>query len=157
MVAMAPPTAAAPGHTFPKDRRLRRRADFLRVQSEGRRISTPHFTVLVAAQPGPRPGPARLGIVATRKLGGAVQRNRVKRLCRECFRTWAGFVPAHTDVVVIARGGAHLLSLREVRDEWARAHRKILAQASQALASAENSHHPSGNPRTRGAAKPTPS
>jgi ribonuclease P protein component len=143
---MAPPVEARRVHTFSKERRLRRREDFLRVQATGRRISTPHFTLLVAAQPGDG-GPSRLGIVATRKMGGAVERNRVKRLCRECFRAWPGLVPPKTDLVVIARRGAHLLSLREVREEWARAHRKILAQASLALAEKPVRDHLSG---TRG-------
>lgn len=46
-------------------------------------------------------GRSRLGIAATRKLGGAVVRNRAKRLVRELFRQ--GEIPAGLDIVVIPR------------------------------------------------------
>ena len=78
--------------------------------------------------------PARLGIVTTRKIGNAVQRNRIKRVCRECFRLWPDFLPDGVDLVVIARAGAHELGLAEVRGEWTRAHRPLLKRAAEALA-----------------------
>ena len=109
---------------FGRDRRIRKRADFLRVQSEGQRASTPHFTLLVAL--GPDSGASRLGIVVTKKIGNAVARNRVKRVCRECFRLWPDFVPGGIDLVVIAREGAPELGMAEVRGEWERAHKKLL-------------------------------
>jgi ribonuclease P protein component len=140
---------------FGKDRRLRKRADFLRVQSQGQRVSSPHFTMLVAARSeivdeDARP-PSRLGVVVTRKIGGAVQRNRVKRLCRECFRSWPDFLPDGVDFVVIARTGAHELGLADVRGEWERAHRALQKRASEALAHPPAKHHVS--PRVR---PPTP-
>ena len=46
-------------------------------------------------------GPTRLGIAATKKLGGAVERNRAKRVVREVFRQTAN--PAGLDIVVIPR------------------------------------------------------
>jgi ribonuclease P protein component len=102
---------------FPKERRLRRRADFLRVQSEGRRVTSAHFVFLVA--PGPdRAGPCRLGLVVTRKVGPAVERNRIRRVCRETFRRWPEFLPGGVDLVVIARAGAQALGASDVRREW---------------------------------------
>ena len=109
---------------FGRDRRIRKRADFLRVQSQGQRASTAHFTLLVA--PSGVPGPARLGIVVTKKIGNAVARNRVKRVCRECFRQWPEFVPEGIDLVVIAKEGAPELGLAAVREEWSRARKKVL-------------------------------
>lgn len=79
------------------------------------------------------PEPSRLGVVATRKLGGAVVRNRIKRLCREAFRTWPGFVPDGIDLVVIARGGAGELTLGRVRDEWTRARPALLERCRVVL------------------------
>lgn len=75
-------------------------------------------------------GPSRLGIVATRKVGNAVVRNRIKRLCRECFRQWPGFVPDGIDLVVIARDGASELTLGNVREEWSRARPALLKRCA---------------------------
>ncbi len=142
--------ASGASFAFGKDRRLRKRADFLRVQSTGARVSSPHFTMLVAAQLAGVPSvnaPSRLGVVVTRKIGGAVQRNRIKRLCRECFRLWPDFVPDGVDLVVIARHGAHELGLAGVRGEWERARRALQKRAAEALAQTPPKHHVSARAR----------
>ena len=134
---------------FGKDRRLRKRADFLRVQSEGRRVTTPHFTLLVAARGDDgAPACARLGIVVTKKIGGAVQRNRIKRVCRECFRLWPEMLPDGADLVVIARAGAHELTRDDVAAEWRAAHRPLLKRAAEALAQGASRPHVSGARRS---------
>jgi ribonuclease P protein component len=131
---------------FGPDRRLRRHAEFVRSQNDRatRRVGTPHFTLLVAAQP--VPGPSRLGLVVGRRVGGAVQRNRVKRLCRECFRTWPDLVPAGVDLIVIARPGSPELDLARVRAEWLSVARLLVKRAAEALARGSRSHHPPGTP-----------
>lgn len=68
---------------FGSDVRLRSRREYLAVQQGGRRISTRFLTVLVLPN---SLGRDRLGIVASRKIGGAVVRNRAKRRLRELFR-----------------------------------------------------------------------
>ena len=70
-------------HALPSVRRLRRRAEFQRVFNTGRRAHGRYFTIIAAPDGASR---TRLGIVASRKLGGAVVRNRAKRLIREVFR-----------------------------------------------------------------------
>jgi ribonuclease P protein component len=85
-------------HAFGKAQRVRRRGEFQRVFDSGSRVSSRYFTLLLA--PGPS-SPARLGIVASRKLGDAVRRNRAKRLIRELFRHLDQ--PPAVDVVVIPR------------------------------------------------------
>jgi ribonuclease P protein component len=57
--------------------------------------------------------PARLGLSVSRKVGGAVERNRVKRLLREAFAQEVHRLHAGTDVVVVARQGARELAERE--------------------------------------------
>ena len=49
--------------------------------------------------------------ISTSGVGDAVRRNRVKRVCRECFRQWPGLVPSGIDLIVIARPGAPELDL----------------------------------------------
>jgi ribonuclease P protein component len=76
----------------------------LRVQDGGRKLHTDNFLVFVLPQS--EPGPARVGVTASRKLGGAVRRNRVKRLVREAFRRHKLLFPAGLDVVFIAKKNA---------------------------------------------------
>jgi len=77
---------------------IRRRTEFLQVYDHGSRQGGRLMTVFIV----PRAGDVtRLGIAATRKLGGAVVRNRAKRLVREIFRRHRH--PPGLDIVVIPR------------------------------------------------------
>jgi ribonuclease P protein component len=77
---------------------IRRRADFQQVYDQGSRQGGRLMTVFIL----PRAGEVtRLGIAATRKLGGAVVRNRAKRLVREIFRRHRH--PPGLDIVVVPR------------------------------------------------------
>ena len=86
---------------FGKSRRLRRRGEFQRVFDTGQRMRGQFFTLLMA--PSAARG-LRLGIVASRKLGDSVRRNRAKRLIREIFRHNLDLPAAGgLDIVVIPR------------------------------------------------------
>lgn len=85
---------------FPKTRRVRHRLEFQRVFDFSLRAKGRYTTVLVAPNGS---GTARLGIVASRKLGNAVRRNRAKRLIREIFRRGAVLPGKGLDVVIIPR------------------------------------------------------
>jgi ribonuclease P protein component len=111
---------------------LRRRADFVRVQGSSVRVTTPHFVFLLDR--GIDAAAARVGIVTSKKLGGAVVRNRVKRLCREAFRTHAEWFPPGIDLVVIARPGAHELKLEAVLAEWSKVKGSIARRAAEITA-----------------------
>ena len=78
--------------------RIRRRPDFERVYSQGARISGRFMTVFVLRT---GLGRTRLGVAATRKLGGAVVRNRAKRLARELFRRQK--IAGGYDIVIVPR------------------------------------------------------
>jgi len=94
---------------FGTEARLHRRGEFLRVQRAGARYQTAHF-VVYAMRTGASE-PARLGTTVSRRIGGAVVRNRVKRRVRECFRrSLRTMLPAGTELVVIARAGAGALT-----------------------------------------------
>jgi len=58
-------------------------------------------------------GPRRLGVTVPKKVGGAVVRNRVKRLVREAFRQERGGLPDGCRIVVNARHSAARLTLAE--------------------------------------------
>jgi ribonuclease P protein component len=98
----------------PKRGRLSRSAEFERVYRQGRSVGN-RFLVLYAF---PRTGATgadgpRLGLSVSRKVGGAVDRNRVKRLLREAFAGEVERVPADHDVVLVARPEARDLAERE--------------------------------------------
>jgi ribonuclease P protein component len=88
-----------PSERFSKDRRVRRRGEFQRAFDRSIRVKGRFLTILVAPNESTT---ARLGIVASRKLGDAVRRNRAKRLIREVFRRYAA-AQAGVDFVVIPR------------------------------------------------------
>ena len=87
---------------FPKSQRVLCRADFLRIQSTGKRLRKQHMVGLYVRRTDDN---HRLGLVVSRKVGGAVVRNRVKRLFRETYRR-IPTPPRGLDVVVIARSSA---------------------------------------------------
>jgi ribonuclease P protein component len=99
----------------PRRRRLSRSAEFERVYRQGRSKGN-RFLVLyafpreedTAAEDGPR-----LGLSVSRRVGGAVERNRVKRVLREAFWAEAERLPAGSDYVVVARPDARELAERE--------------------------------------------
>jgi ribonuclease P protein component len=104
--------------------RLSRAAEFERVYRQGRSQGN-RYLVLYAF---PRGGeePPRLGVSVSRKVGGAVDRNRVKRLLREAFWALEDAVPAGHDYVVVARPEARDLGEREGLDGFKAALTELL-------------------------------
>lgn len=84
------------------------------MRGQGRKRHTPHFVVIVMIKTS---GPTRLGLTVSRKVGGAVCRNRVKRLVRQFFRTTRQQLPLHADLSIIAKKGATDLDFAGVCDE----------------------------------------
>lgn len=93
--------------TAPRRRaRITRSGDFDAVYRRGRSAANRHLVVYAFARDDrPATSPARLGLSVSKKVGGAVERNRVKRVLRELFADIAPGLPRGIDVVVIARPG----------------------------------------------------
>jgi len=96
-------------------------------------VRTAHFVLLVAKNAADADARARLGIVAAKKTGNAPARNRIKRLCRECFRLDPTLVPKGVDLVVIAKPGASELKLADVQSEWSAVKTKLRSQCEKVL------------------------
>jgi ribonuclease P protein component len=75
----------------------------------------------------PNPTRSRLGLVVSRRVGGAVERNRVKRVVREWFRQCRAQLPFTADFVVIARRDAERLGTRAAWAEMS----ALVARASR--------------------------
>ena len=107
----------ASGGGRPPRRRLSRSAEFERVYRQGRSKAN-RFLVLYAfpredARDEPGEDGPRLGLSVSRRVGGAVDRTRVKRVLREAFWAEAERLPAGADYVVVARPDALGLAERE--------------------------------------------
>jgi ribonuclease P protein component len=80
--------------------RLRKTADFERVRRSGKSIAHPLIVLIVTRNEGDC---LRVGVVAGRRLGNAVQRNRAKRLMRAATQTLSGCILPGHDLLMIAR------------------------------------------------------
>jgi ribonuclease P protein component len=106
-----------PTHPLPPARRLRRRGEFQRVFDAGRRAHGRYLTIVFFSNGEKAGSESRLGIVASRKLGGAVVRNRAKRLIREVFRTSDAPV-SQGDLVIIPKAAATKVKAQDLAGDY---------------------------------------
>ncbi len=93
------------------DRRLSRSAEFERVYRQGRSTANRHLVLYTFPNPSTRR--PRLGLSVSRKVGGAVERNHVKRLLREAFAQAENDLSPGQDIVVVARPEVRELAVRD--------------------------------------------
>lgn len=132
------PKLAAPPNTrkkFPKSHRLLRHADFDRVYKKGRRHFATHMTVFYlrqeAEQVEHKTSQMRIGFTVRRVLGGAVQRNRMKRRLREAVRLQANQLQGRVDIVINPKPSLLTADFPELQAEVAKAFQVIQKSLSQ--------------------------
>jgi ribonuclease P protein component len=107
-----------PGFSLGKWKRLIRSSDFARVRSEGRTVRGE--LMMFGVMTGDDAKWFRAGFVTSRRVGGAVVRNRIRRRLREIVRLHQRQLRQDLWLVTIARSGAARASCRQLRDEWLR-------------------------------------
>ncbi|HEX9943625.1 MAG TPA: ribonuclease P protein component [Thermoanaerobaculia bacterium] len=101
---------------MPKRRRLSRSGEFDRVYRDGSSHATRHLVLYSFPRGDAEDRDVRLGVSASRKVGGAVDRNRAKRVLREAFWELADRLPGSHDFVIVARPEIADLIEREGKD-----------------------------------------
>ena len=104
--------------SFSKAKRLNSTAEFTRVREEGRVFRGPLLTIGVVDDA--ETAAFRVGFITSRKIGGAVVRNRVRRRLREIVRRHQRELTNGIAIVVIARPAAARSSYGALEDEWLR-------------------------------------
>jgi ribonuclease P protein component len=117
-----------PRGSFTLADRIRKRSEYQRVYAKGQKISSKSLVLFCLENGLERP---RLGMTVTRRTGGAVQRNRTKRLLREWFRVNRGDLP-DLDFVVNAREGIHRMSQEALARELKDVLRRLAARGNKA-------------------------
>ena len=117
-VRAMPAAAGSPDLSLPKTRRLVRTVEFARVKSEGTAHRGPTLVLGVLAEQEEKR--FRVGFVTSKRIGGAVARNCVRRRLRDVVRTQQGKLRGGFWLVVIARPAAARASYSVLKDEWLR-------------------------------------
>ncbi|MFZ5893086.1 MAG: ribonuclease P protein component [Myxococcota bacterium] len=128
-----PPAASHPSRPrgpFPKRERVRKRREYLEIQAQGKRVTLTHFVLIVRARA--ESDVARLGITASRKVGVAVVRSRIRRVVREAYRATRDLFPPDVDVVVIVKRAPKELGLAQVIAEFRNARGILLRRIDEA-------------------------
>jgi ribonuclease P protein component len=115
---------------FPRSSRLKSRGEFARAKAEGRRLVC--GCLIANVLPRPSGQGSRLGVVTSKRIGGAVARSRARRLMRECFRLHQLELVRPVDLVLVARPSIVGKKLAEVEIDL----RRVLRQARLDVVSA---------------------
>lgn len=116
----------------PASKRLRRPSDFLKVRSEGTRILCGPFIFQALVRPAADTAQTRFGVIASRRVGNAVKRQRGKRIFREIFRLNESALPKAVEVVVVLRGNYDQYTFANLEGRYLKACSRISEAAEGA-------------------------
>ncbi len=134
---------------FRAEQRLRRQLDFRAARERGRRVDCGGFALWYLKRPLEAAAPPtesnsvrtktdfrdstelpRVGVVAsTASVGNAIRRNRAKRRLREIFRRHQALVPAHTDLLLVARHAINRLEFAELERKFVEVCQRLFSSA----------------------------
>jgi ribonuclease P protein component len=103
---------------FPRSSRLKLRGEFARAKAEGRRLVC--GCLIANVLPRPSGQASRLGVVTSKRIGGAVTRSRARRLLRESFRLHQRDLARPVDLVLVARPSIAGKKLADVENDMMR-------------------------------------
>ena len=109
---------AARDLSFPRSRRLTRAAEFRQVRESGKKLGGDFVAISVLDTQ--TAAPFRSGIITSRKIGGAVVRNRTRRRLREVVRRNQRAIRPGIWIVTIARPRAATATYHELEQDWLR-------------------------------------
>lgn len=95
---------------FPRSERLTRRRDYLDIYAQGARIAGRGFICYISRRQGQG---RKLGLAVSKRVGGAVVRNRIKRYIREVYRIRRQRIGQDLSLVIVARPESAKLSFLE--------------------------------------------
>ena len=126
---MTPTPAGGRSEALPKAARLAKRREFVHVYETGRKLFSRYCVLFYAANSLPH---SRIGITATKKIGKAHERNRLKRWTREVYRRERAPLSIddrHLDVVVNLKGNAIAATFDDYRTDLSRALARIAGES----------------------------
>lgn len=100
-------------YTFPKSERLLKKWEFQRVFAENKKYAGKFLVLYIL----PNQPDRKAGIIASRKIGNAVKRNRIKRLIREAYRLNKNLLPNNIHLVITAKQGISKLKYKDVEED----------------------------------------
>lgn len=99
--------------SFTPSMRLHNSSDFKKLFEMGQKYHSKHLIVFAVKND----GPTRLGLTVSRKVGGAVVRNKLKRRLREIFRLSLSSFLINTDIMIVAKKNASTLDYKQLNQE----------------------------------------
>lgn len=123
-----------------KKDKILRRYEYKEIYSKGKKISVDGLFLIYILKRGN--GCPRMGITVTKKVGGAVVRNRIKRIFREIFRLNRGSIIEGIDIVIVARKGLEKVRYMVIEESFLKALESVKAYSiDEQLITAETQKH----------------